>query len=104
MRRFYSVWRLSILWPHVRPSNMHVSPGGPVKYLLAIYGDEEAWAAASEADRHATYAEYAAVADDLGRQGMMVDGAELQPTTSATSIRVRDGRTLVVDGPFAETK
>jgi hypothetical protein len=35
---------------------------------------------------------------------MMIDGAELRPTAAATTVRVRDGRTLVIDGPFAETK
>ncbi|HYX83452.1 MAG TPA: YciI family protein [Gaiellales bacterium] len=75
-----------------------------MRYLLAIYGDEEAWQSAPAADREAAYAEYAALAEELGRRGMMVDGAELEPTAAATTVRVRDGRTLVADGPFAETK
>jgi hypothetical protein len=75
-----------------------------MKYLLAIYADEAEWSELSEEDRGAMYVEYAAFAEDMGRRGMMIDGAELRPTTAATTVRVREGRTLVTDGPFAETK
>ncbi len=75
-----------------------------MKYLLAIYADEAEWADLSAADREAMYVEYARFAEDMGRRGMMIDGAELRPTAAATTVRVRDGRTLVTDGPFAETK
>jgi len=44
------------------------------------------------------------VSEELAGRGMMIDGAELRPTTAATTVRIRDGRTLVTDGPFAETK
>jgi hypothetical protein len=75
-----------------------------MKYLLAIYTDETDLAAMAHGDREAMYAEYAQFAEDMGRRGMMIDGAELRPTTAATTVRVRDGRALVTDGPFAETK
>jgi len=75
-----------------------------MKYLLAIYADETEWAELGEDDRQAMYVEYARFAEDMGRRGMMIDGAELRPTAAATTVRVRDGRTLVTDGPFAETK
>jgi hypothetical protein len=75
-----------------------------VKYLLAIYADETEWSELSDDDRQAMYVEYARFAEDMGRRGMMIDGAELRPTAAATTVRVRDGRTLVTDGPFAETK
>ena len=75
-----------------------------MKYLLAIYADEAEWAELSEEDRQAMYVEYARFAEDMGRRGMMIDGAELRPTAAATTVRVREGRTLVTDGPFAETK
>jgi hypothetical protein len=75
-----------------------------MKYLLAIYADESEWSELSEDDRQAMYVEYARFAEDMGRRGMMIDGAELRPTAAATTVRVRDGRTLVTDGPFAETK
>jgi hypothetical protein len=75
-----------------------------MKYLLAIYSNEVEWSGLSDADRQAMYAEYAELSEDLGRRGMMIDGAELRPTSAATTVRVRDGRSLVTDGPFAETK
>jgi hypothetical protein len=75
-----------------------------MKYMLAIYSDEPDLAAMTDQDRGAMYAEYAQFAEDMGRRGMMIDGAELRPTTAATTVRVRDGRALVTDGPFAETK
>jgi hypothetical protein len=73
-----------------------------MKYMLAIYSDESDLAAMTDQDRGAMYAEYAQFAEDMGRRGMMIDGAELRPTSAA--VRVRDGRALVTDGPFAETK
>jgi len=75
-----------------------------MKYMLAIYSDESDLAAMTDEDRGAMYAEYAKFAEDMGRRGMMIDGAELRPTAAATTVRVRDGRALVTDGPFAETK
>ena len=75
-----------------------------MKYLLAIYSNEAEWSGLSDGDRQAMYAEYAELSEDLGRRGMMIDGAELRPTSAATTVRVRDGRSLVTDGPFAETK
>jgi hypothetical protein len=75
-----------------------------MKYLLAIYADEAEWNELGDEGRQAVYQEYAAVSEDLARRGMMIDGAELAPTAAATTVRIRDGRTLVTDGPFAETK
>ena len=75
-----------------------------MKYLLAIYADESEWAGLGDEGRQAMYEEYAQVSEDMGRRGMMIDGAELRPTAAATTVRIREGRTLVTDGPFAETK
>jgi hypothetical protein len=75
-----------------------------MKYMLAIYADETEWNEIGDEGRQAMYQEYAAVSEELARRGMMIDGAELRPTTAATTVRVRDGRALVTDGPFAETK
>jgi hypothetical protein len=74
-----------------------------MKYMLAIYTDETDLAQMTDEARGAMYAEYATFAEDMGRRGMMIDGAELRPTAAATTVRVRDGRALVTDGPFAET-
>jgi hypothetical protein len=73
-----------------------------VKVLALIYGDESRWDGLSEQDREATYDRYRAFAAVAAAK--IVDGAELAPTSSATTVRVRDGQTVVTDGPFAETK
>ena len=75
-----------------------------MKYLLAIYANEAEWNELGEDGRRAMYEEYSAVSEELAGRGMMIDGAELRPTTAATTVRIREGRTLVTDGPFAETK
>jgi hypothetical protein len=75
-----------------------------VKYLLMIYGDEHGFDQMSEDERHAVYKEYDDFANDLAAKGQMVGGDELHPTSSATTVRVRDGERMVTDGPFAETK
>ena len=79
-----------------------------MKYLLLIYTDE---AAAASAQANATPEEQAAQAavwydygDWLTAKGWMVTGDPLQPTTTATSVRAPDGKPVVTDGPFAETK
>jgi hypothetical protein len=73
-----------------------------VKVLVLIYGDEEKWEALTpeEAEEvHAHHRAFAAVA-----AAKLVAGAELAATQTATTVRVRDGQTVVTDGPFAETK
>jgi len=72
-----------------------------MRYLLLIYIDENA---PSEAERQACYAESAQFAREIQSRGQYVDCSPLQPTAAATSIRVRDGKPLVTDGPFAETR
>jgi hypothetical protein len=73
-----------------------------VKVLALIYGDEAKWETVSEQDREAIYAKYRAFGEQAG--GKIADGARLASTRSATTVRVRDGKTVVTDGPFAETK
>ena len=75
-----------------------------MQYLLLIYGDESAWGSTSEDEVSALYAEYGQLTKDLQEQGKLVSANELQPTSTATSVRVRDGEGLVTDGPFADTK
>lgn len=75
-----------------------------MQYMLLIYGSEERWASLSEDELQAVYAEYGKLSEDLRERGAYIDGSELQPVTTATSVRVRDGETVVTDGPFAETK
>ena len=75
-----------------------------MRYLLLIYHDEAANAAMSQAEQEAEYAAYIAFGEAVRQRGVRVEGEALMPTTSATTVRVRDGRTLTTDGPFAETK
>jgi hypothetical protein len=73
-----------------------------VKYMCLIYGSEAAWESLPEDQLQAVYAEYGRLGEQYGDR--IVHGAELQPTATATSVRVRGGEALVTDGPFAETK
>ena len=75
-------------------------------YIILIYGDEKNFAMMSEspeakADMYAAFMRYGA---DMQAAGVLRGGAELKPTHSATTVRVRNGKTLTTDGPFAETK
>lgn len=75
-----------------------------MQYLAMIYGPEGRWEALSDDERSAVYARYSAFADEAREAGVLADGAELAATASATTVRVRDGETLVTDGPFVEAK
>jgi hypothetical protein len=75
-----------------------------VKYLALIYADEGVWETFSEEDRQAAYAQYGAFADEARAAGVMAGGNELASTRDATTVRVREGETLVTDGPYAEVK
>jgi hypothetical protein len=72
-----------------------------MKYMLLIYLDEQALA---EAEREQCYMESAQLARDLHANGQYLAASPLQPTATATSVRVRNERPLVTDGPFAETR
>jgi hypothetical protein len=72
-----------------------------MKYMLLIYLDEQAL---NETERQACYAESTQLAHDLNSKGQFVATAPLQPVATATTVRIRDGRRLVTDGPFAETR
>ncbi|HLM84870.1 MAG TPA: YciI family protein [Solirubrobacteraceae bacterium] len=72
-----------------------------MKYMLNVYSpNSSVWERLSEHERSAISAEYAAINETPGILG----GAQLQPPTSATTVRVHDGSTLATDGPFIETK
>jgi hypothetical protein len=72
-----------------------------MKYMLLIYGDENDL---TETERKDCYVESTQLAHDLHTNGQYVGANPLHPTSMATSIRVRDGKRLVTDGPFAETR
>jgi hypothetical protein len=75
-----------------------------VQYVALIYDDEKAWGSLPDDRRSAIYARYMQLSDDLQEAGAARGGAELQPTDAATTVRQRDARTLVTDGPYAEAK
>ena len=75
-----------------------------MQYLLMIYASEELEARMSEAELGALLGEYGGFSEELGAAGALVGGARLRPVGDATTVRVRDGKTLTSDGPFAETK
>jgi hypothetical protein len=75
-----------------------------MRYLLLIYGDEEQWGAMSPAEQQAEYEGYDAFGKWLAEKGWMRGADALQPTATATSVRLREGKVLTTDGPFAETK
>lgn len=75
-----------------------------MKYMLLTYLDENAWAALSEDEQQKAMAECAPHGKELIASGKFLDGAPLHPTTMATTIRVRGGKRMITDGPFAETK
>jgi len=72
-----------------------------MKYMLLVYLEENSL---SETEREHCYLESAALARDLSAQGKYLSAGPLHPTTTATSVRVREGKRLVTDGPFAETR
>jgi hypothetical protein len=74
-----------------------------MKYMLLIYHEERSWDTSTEAERQQIYGEYRELIGELSSRGKFVSGSELQPVTTATTVRVRDGKELVTDGPFAET-
>jgi hypothetical protein len=75
-----------------------------MQYLLLIYEAEATWNAVSEADRQKIYKEYMDLVQELRSQGKYVGGHQLQPVATATTARIRDGKKLITDGPFAETR
>jgi hypothetical protein len=72
-----------------------------MKYMLLIYMGENAM---SETEREQCYVESTQLAHDLAASGKYLAANPLQPVSTATSIRMRDGKRLVTDGPFAETR
>ena len=72
-----------------------------MQYMLLIYLDEQAL---SESQRASCYEESTHFAQQLNASGKYLAAAPLHPTSTATSVRMRDGKRMITDGPFAETK
>jgi hypothetical protein len=75
-----------------------------MEYMILIYGDERDWGKFDEAKLKAMYAEYGAYTQELVKAGVMRGGSELKPVATAATVRLRGGKVLSTDGPFAETK
>jgi hypothetical protein len=75
-----------------------------MKYLLLIYADEARWATMSEADQGAVFGEHMALVESLRSADKLHGGEPLEPTTTASTLQVRDGKTMITDGPYAETR
>jgi len=75
-----------------------------MQYLLLIYGDEDGWESLSDDEQEAAIGEYRSLRRDLTAQDKYGGSNELHGVDTATTIQVRNGDTLVTDGPFAETK
>jgi hypothetical protein len=75
-----------------------------MQYLLLIYGTESHWAKQSVEERDKMLGEFGQFTQSIARSGHLRGGNELDTTAKATTVRVRDGKRTVTDGPFAETK
>jgi hypothetical protein len=75
-----------------------------MQYLLMIYQNEADYAKVDAATSQKMLAEYGAFTQSIIQNGNFKAGDRLQPTTTATTVRVREGKTLTTDGPFAETR
>jgi len=75
-----------------------------MKYLLMIYGNEAAMLAMTEANKGQTLSAYVAYTEAMQKAGAYVGGNRLRPSTSSTTVKVTNGKTEVLNGPYAETK
>jgi hypothetical protein len=74
------------------------------RYMLLICSRPGYWQSLSDGEREALYQEYFRLSDDLQAENRLVNSDELQPSSTAATIRVEDGDPIVTDGPYAETK
>ncbi len=75
-----------------------------MKYLCLIYQDESVTQTLPKAEAEKIHGEYLAFTDEIKKSGGLLGSNRLQPTQTATTVRVRNGEVTVTDGPFAETK
>ena len=75
-----------------------------MRYMALIYADESTWPGQGTPEAEKIIGEYFAYGDAVSKAGVFKAGDALLPTQTATTVRVRDGKTLTTDGPFAETK
>lgn len=75
-----------------------------MRYMILIYGDPSVYAQMSQDIQQAEFAGYMAFNQETGERGILKYAGQLQPANLATTVRIRDGKTLTTDGPYAETK
>jgi len=75
-----------------------------MKYILLVHHNEEVLSSLSKTDLQQMREESVRLANEINVTGNYLDAAPLQPVSTAVSLRVREGRRLVIDGPFAETR
>jgi len=75
-----------------------------MQYMLLIYGNEAGMQSATKAQAEQMMAAYGAYTEAMKKAGIMVGADRLKPTASASTVRVAEGKTKVLDGPYAETK
>jgi hypothetical protein len=75
-----------------------------MKYMLLIHDSEKVWGTLSQDEQKQIMADYRRFTEEIRTTGQYLAGSQLQPTSTATSVRVRNGKRLVTDGPFAETR
>ena len=90
----------------IRQPVFRLTSGGRqnMKYILLIYHGERTWDERTETERRQIYREYRELIDELKADGKYLAGDQLQSTSTANSVRVRGGKPMVTDGPFAETR
>jgi hypothetical protein len=75
-----------------------------MQYMLLIYSNEAAWTNLPKDELAKGYQAYMDFTDEIVKSGCMRGGSELKPIATATTVRVKNGKTITTDGPFAETK
>ena len=75
-----------------------------MQYMLLIYGDEKAWFDLPKDQLEQGYKAYMDFTDEIAKSGCLRGGSELKPIATATTVRVKNGKAAMTDGPYAETK
>ena len=75
-----------------------------MRYILLIYSKEADWTGLGDKEKGEMYHQYTAFTESIRKSGHYVAGDGLEPTSTATTVRVRDGKPVSTDGPFAETR
>jgi hypothetical protein len=75
-----------------------------MRYMLLVYKDEELWEKMSAQEKGAIFQEAVEFSEGLRKSGVYQAGDPLHPTSTATTVRMKNGKTIMTDGPFAETK